>query len=168
MTVFHVGAALPETVDFFADYRCKLHFVDLFGELPIEETEDGALSVAQQFEKQLQFPADTQFDICLFWDIFNFLNRDAIFTFLKQLKPYLHGYTRAYAYATHSLEKNQNDHLYGINKINEISLRHRPSPLPAYAPHSQNRLKDLLHCFSMDHSVLLPDGRLELLLRARL
>ena len=168
LTVFHVGAALPETVDFFAGYRCVLHFVDLFSELPIEETEDGDLSLQQQFEQQLQFPVDTKFDICLFWDLFNFMNRDAIFTFLQQLKPWLHSYTHAHAYAAHSLEKAQNDHLYGINKIDEISLRHRPSPLPAYAPHSQSRLKDLLHCFRVDHSVLLPDSRLELLLRARL
>ena len=40
LTVLHIGPALPDTVDFFCDYRCKLHFVDLFDDLPLAETED--------------------------------------------------------------------------------------------------------------------------------
>jgi hypothetical protein len=168
LTVLHIGAALPETVDFFSDYRCSLHFVDLFSELPIEETEEDELSIHQQFEQQMRFPLDTKFDICLFWDIFNFLNRDAIFAFLRQIKPYFHTYTLGHGFVAHSLDKPQNDHLYGINKTDEISLRHRPSLLPAYAPYNQSKLKELLHCLRIDRSVLLSDSRLELLLRAKL
>ena len=167
LSVFHVGAALPETVDFFANYRCQLHFIDIFSELPLEDAEDKP-SVAQQFESLMQFPEDTRFDICLFWDIFNYLDRDAIFTFLRQLKPHLHGYTQGHLFAAHSLDKPQNDYLYGINKIDELSLRHRPSLLPAYQPHNQSRLKELLHGFNVERNVLLPDSRLELQLRARL
>lgn len=168
LTVFHTGAALPETVDFFAEYRCKLHFVDLFSELPLEEAAEGEILLPEQFERQLQFPDSTKFDICLFWDIFNHLNRDAIFTFLRQLKPYLHAYTLAHGFVAHSLDRPQNDHLYGISAKDEISLRHRPALLPAYAPHTQSKLKELLHCFRVERNVLLPDRRLELILRARL
>lgn len=168
LTVLHIGAALPETVDFFADYRCTLHFVDLFSELPIEETEEKQRTIGQQLEQQLHFPQNTQFDICLFWDIFNFLNRDALFAFLRQIKPHFHAYTLGHGFVAHKLEKPQNDHLYGINKTDEISLRHRPSLLPAYAPYNQSKLKELLHCLRIDRSVLLSDSRLELLLRAKL
>ena len=168
LSVLHIGAALPETVDFFADYRCTLHFVDLFGELPIEETEEDERSVSQQLEQQLRFPQGTKFDICLFWDIFNFLNRDALFAFLRQIKPYFHAHTLGHGFVAHSLEKPQNDHLYGVSKVDEISLRHRPSLLPAYAPYNQSKLKELLHCLRIDRSVLLSDSRLELLLRAKL
>lgn len=168
LTVFHTGAALPETVDFFAQYRCKLHFIDLFSELPIEETVENGLPLPEQFKRQLQFPDSTRFDICLFWDIFNYLNRDAVFALLLQLKPYLHVYTLAHGLVAHGLDKPQNDHLYGINETNEISVRHRPSPLPAYAPHNQSKLKELLHCFRFERNVLLPDSRLEFILRTRL
>lgn len=167
LTVFHVGAALPETVDFFSQYRCTLHFVDLFGELPIEETPEGEWSIAEQLQRQLQFPKDTTFDICLFWDIFNFLNRDAIFALLRQLKPYFHAYTLGHGFVAHSLDKPQNDHVYGINRVDEISVRSRPAPLPGYAPHNQSRLKELLHSLRVERSVLLSDSRLELLVRAK-
>lgn len=168
LSVLHIGAALPETVDFFSDYRCTLHFVDLFGELPIEETAEDERSISQQLEQQLCFPEGIKFDICLFWDIFNFLNRDAIFAFLRQIKPYFHAYTLGHGFVAHSLDKPQNDHLYGVRKVDELSLRHRPSLLPGYAPYNQSKLKELLHCLRIDRSVLLSDSRLEMLLRAKL
>jgi hypothetical protein len=41
-------------------------------------------------------------------------------------------------------------------------VRPRQEILPGYAPHAQSELQQLLNCFRFDHSVLLPDGRLEL------
>ncbi|RLA49248.1 MAG: hypothetical protein DRR04_08620 [Gammaproteobacteria bacterium] len=167
LTVFHVGLALPETVDFFSRYRCKLHFVDLFAELPIVSNEENNPSLGQQFGDLLRFSPGTRFDICLFWDLFNFLDSDAITAFLKELRPYLHTGCLAHGFSVHNLKSTQSDQLYGIREIDTLRLRARPAALPAYAPHNQGRLKTLLSGFTFERSVLLPDSRLELLLRAK-
>ena len=168
VTVFHVGPALPETVDFFSNYRCKLHFIDLFSELPFVAGEEELPSQLQQFEDLLQFPAQTHFDICLFWDLFNFLDPAAINTFLSVLHPHLKDNSMAHAFSVHNPRAAQGRHLYSINQRDTLSCRNRRAALPGYAPHTRGELKELLYCFRLERSVLLPDSRLELLLQARL
>jgi hypothetical protein len=167
LTVFHAGPALAETVDFFSRYRCRLHFVDLFAELPIVANEEDNPSLGQQFGDLLQLPPETRFDICLFWDLFNFLCDDAIIAFLKELRPYLRSGCLAHAFSVHNLKTAQNNQLYGIREMDTLRLRSRQTALPGYAPHNQGRLKTLLSGFTFERSVLLPDSRLELLLRAK-
>jgi hypothetical protein len=168
VTVFHVGPALPETVDFFSNYRCKLHFVDLFSALPIVWNEETTALLEQQLEEMLTFPPDTRFDVCLFWDLFNYLNSDTIGVFLTALRPYLKDNSLAHAFSVHNLKTRQNSHLYGIQRLDVLSFRQRLAAPRGYAPHSQNQLKQLLHCFKLERSVLLADSRLELLLHASL
>jgi hypothetical protein len=168
VTVFHVGPALPETVDFFSSYRCKLHFIDLFSELPLVTNGDSASKLHHPFEELLEFPPDTRFDICLFWDLFNYLNVEAIHAFMTALRPYLKTSSLAHVFSVHNLKADQDSHLYSINQLDTLSFRSRRTALPGYAPHSQSRLKELLHCFTLERSVLLADSRLELLLQARL
>lgn len=168
VTVFHVGPALPETVDFFSHYRCKLHFVDLFSELPMINDEDSTPSLTQKMKESLSFPSHVRFDICLFWDLFNFLNGQAIDAFLTALQPHLKESSMGHAFSVHNLKTHQDNHLYGVKQADTLSYRNRQTPLPGYAPHSQNQLKTLLHCFNLGRSVLLPDSRLELILHAKL
>ncbi len=166
VTVFHVGSALPETVDFFSNYRCKLHFVDLFSALPIACDYGKTESLEYQLEQALTFSSNTRFDVCFFWDLFNYLDSGTIGAFLTALQPYLKKSTVAHAFSVHNLKIGQNSHLYGIQQPDILSFKERRTALPGYSPHSQNQLKQLLHCFRIERSVLLPDSRLELLLRA--
>ncbi|MEZ5571313.1 MAG: hypothetical protein R3E64_04740 [Halioglobus sp.] len=168
VTVFHVGPAVSETVDFFANYRCKLHFIDLFAELPIKADEDNQQSLLQQFATMMQFPNNTQFDICLFWDVFNFLDRQAVGAFMTALQPNLKKDCTAHAFSVHNRKAPQVDHLYGIGALDMLTCRSRRTAPPGYAPHSQSELTQLLNCFRLERSVLLPDSRLELLLHASL
>ena len=168
LRVLHIGPALPETIDFFAQYRCKLYFVDLFDELPIAANEDNGTSLEHIFTQLLNIDTGVQLDICLFWDLFNFLDSDAISAFMNVLKPHLHTDTYAHAFAVHKLRSTQGKQLYGIAGTDKINIRTRNALLPSYAPQPQASLKRLLYCLNFDRSVLLPDGRLELLLRARL
>jgi hypothetical protein len=167
LTVFHAGPALPETVDFFSRYRCKPHFVDLFAELPIVANEEENPSLGQQFGDLLQLPPETRFDICLFWDLFNYLGGDAISAFLMELRPYLRSGCLAHGFSVHNLKTAQSNQFYGIREIDTLRLRNRQTALPGYAPHHQGQLKTLLSGFIFERSVLLPDSRLELLLRAK-
>ncbi len=166
--VLHIGPALPETIDFFSQFRCKLYFVDLFDELPIATNEDNEPHLEQTFTQLLNLDADVELDFCLFWDVFNFLGSDAISAFMTVLKPHLHPATLAHAFAVHKLRSEQSKQLYGIADADKINIRTRNAPLPSYAPQPQGTLKKLLFCFNIDRSVLLPDGRLELLLQAKL
>ena len=168
LTVLHIGPALPETVDFFSRYRCKLYFVDLFGELPIVNNEDLDVCLKQVFLDLLDFPQGIKFDICLFWDLFNFLDSEAISAFLSVLRPHLHPDSVAHGFAVHNLKSPQGDQLYGIKELNALNIRSREAVLPGYAPHPQGKLKTMLNCFNFDRSVLLPDSRLELLFSASL
>lgn len=164
VTVLHVGLALPETVDFFSNYRCKLHFIDVFSALPIVAVEEETPTPEQQLQALLKFPADTLFDVCLFWDLFNFLDEDAIKAFLTLLQPHLKNSCMAHAFSVHNRKIPQKDHVYGIQQIDTLSVRSRHATPPGYAPHSQRELTALLDCFRLERSVLLPDSRLELLL----
>jgi hypothetical protein len=166
--VLHIGPALPETIDFFSRFRCKLYFIDLFDELPIVANEDNEPSLEQTFTQLLNLDTDVQLDICLFWDLFNFLGSNAISSFITVLKPHLHPATLGHAFAVHKLRSEQNKQLYGIVDTDKINIRTRSALLPSYAPPPQARLKELLNCFNFESSVLLPDGRLELLLQAKL
>ena len=169
LTVLHIGSALPETVEFFSRYRCKLHFVDLFGDLPsLVPGDDATESLAQKFLESMHIPEGTRFDLCLFWDLFNFLERDAVAAMLHTLKPHLQDTTLAHGFAVHSLKTPQSGKVYGIRELDEISVRPRPALLPGYSPRNQGQLERLLDCFAVTRSVLLPESRLELLLRAKL
>jgi hypothetical protein len=168
LMVLHIGAASPETMDFFAGYRCRLFLNDLFEQLPFvideEETEE---SLVARFESELQIPQGVRFDICLFWDFFNYLDADGIAAFLTVLRPHLHAGSVAHAYAVHNVRAPRVNQRYGVVDHDAICVRPRSKALPGYSPRPQNELKTLLDCFRVDRSVLLTDSRLELLLHAR-
>jgi hypothetical protein len=168
LMVLHIGAASPETMDFFAGYRCRLFLNDLFQQLPFAlDEEEGEELLAARFERELQIPGDVRFDICLFWDFFNYLDADGIAAFLSVLRPHLHAGSVAHAYAVHNLRAPRVNQRYGVVDHDAICVRPRDKPLAGYSPRPQNELKTLLDCFRVDRSVLLTDSRLELLLHTR-
>jgi hypothetical protein len=168
LTVLHIGPALAETVTFFSSYRCKLHFIDLFDDLAkLAPAEDATVSPELTLLRLMQIPKGTSFDLCLFWDLFNFLQRDTIAALAHTLAPHLRDSTLAHGFAVHSLKTPQSGKIYGIKDLDQISARPRPAQLSGYNPCNQGQLERMLDCFSVTRSVLLPEGRLELLLRAR-
>ncbi len=167
LTVLEVGPATQGTVDFLSRYRCRLHVLDIFSELPIEVgEEEGSAALHRRFEELLQFPEGTSFDVCLFWDLFNYLDRDAVLAFVAGLRPFIRKGTLAHAFSVHKANTPQEDRRYSISDDSELLVKPRRTHLPGYTPHAQDRLKNMLYCFNFDRSVLLEDGRLELLLRA--
>ena len=161
------GPARQDTVDFLSRYRCRLHVLDLFSELPIEVEEEGSAALHERFEQMLSFPEGTIFDVCLFWDLFNYLDRDSVLAFVAALRPYLRKGTMAHGFALHNLNAPREERFYAIRDVDAITSRPRRTPLPGYAPHPQAKLKNMLYCFQFERSVLQTDGRLEILLRAQ-
>ncbi len=167
VSVLHIGPACNDTLNFFSDYRCNLYFADLFAELPLQEAEEGPTDYQSQIERILQLPEESCFDICLFWDVFNYLNKDAIDALLQILAPHLWEDSLAHAFSVHNPRAAVAHNIYGIRDTATLSLRARTAHASGYAPHSQRQLTEALHCFNIERSVLLADSRLELLLQVK-
>ncbi|MCB1846403.1 MAG: hypothetical protein KDI04_03200 [Halieaceae bacterium] len=166
LSVLHIGPALPETLDFFSGYRCKLHFIDLFAELPgLQVGDDSEVPPAALLAELLQWPAGTRIDLCLFWDLFNYLEGAVIRDLLTLLRPHLHSTSHGHCFAVHNLKTPQHAQVYGIRDTDQISVRGRPAPLPGYHPHTQGQLEKWLTGLRVSRSVLLADSRLEILLQ---
>ncbi|MCZ6619909.1 MAG: hypothetical protein O7E57_17460 [Gammaproteobacteria bacterium] len=163
LTVFDVGPAVPETVDFFAQFKCKLFFADLFSELPTgEQSGDGVAD----FGDLSTYSNETRFDICLFWDYLNYLDIGTLRAFNLALTPYIHEDTRAHCFGTFNRRAPVSSQAFGIRQIDQLVIRNVPAHRPPYHPRGYAELKDILGCFRFSRSTLLREGRLEILMYA--
>ncbi len=169
LVVLEIGTALPETVDFFSAYRCRLHFVDLFGEAFLQQPEDGDddRALDEDFAQRLSFPPGTRIDLCLFWDFLTFLDDAALRAFNAALKPWLHAGSRAHGFGVHHLAIRLENLRYGIVDPQTLSVRPRETAPMRYHPHSQIEMADMLDAFAFERGLLLPNGKLEMLFRSR-
>jgi hypothetical protein len=163
LEVLDLGPARPETVAHFSDSPCRLHIADLFAELPLA-WEQEAPDYAAELSALLPLAPDVRFDVVLFWDLFNYLPVEAIQALQAVLRPHLHPGTRAHAFGVHKRSAPENTHHFGILAGDTLALSPRPAAIAGYAPLSQARLQACLSDFRFERSVLLGDGRLELLL----
>lgn len=169
LSILEIGQALPETVRFFSDFKCRVHFAAMFTD-PILQTMSGEYSeaeIADQITRSFDFPEDTRFDLCLFWDFLNYLNDKTVIAFNTAIKPYLQNGTRAHAITVRTLDTSFANQQYGIEEAHLFSIRPRAAVQARTFPHTQAILVNLLSSFEIDQGMLLPDGRLELLMTAR-
>lgn len=168
LTVLEIGTALPETVDFFSQFSCRLHFVDLYTEPFVRDQASLPEAELQQaFETQLRFPAGTQLDLCLFWDFLTYLDDTALRAFNSALRPWLHEKTRAHGFGAHHLAVRLAHVQYGVCDRESLSIRERGGTQLRMHPHSQVEMHDMLNSFAFERGLLLPDGKLEMLLKRR-
>lgn len=169
LTVLEIGPALTETVDFFSQFKCRLHFVDLFHE-PFVREQQSDLSekeLRHAFEEQFRFPPDTKFDICLFWDFMCYLDDPALRAFNSALRPLVHFPTKAHGFGVHHLAIRLDNIQYGVINQDTLSIRERRSSQLPYHPHSQIEMHEMFTCFDFERGLLLPEGKLEMLLKPR-
>ncbi len=169
LIILDVGGALPETVEFFSRFKCRIHFVDLFSEPLVRELQQisNYRELHNQFEKLLKLPDGTTLDICLLWDFLCYLDDPALRAFNNVLRPYMHYGTRAHGFVVHHLAIRLENKQYGVMQEDALSVRPRQAKQLATHPHSQVEMHEMLSCFDFDRGLLLPDGKLELLLKAR-
>jgi len=170
LSVLEIGPALPETIQFFSKYRCRLHFAAMYTD-PILQMQSGEYTEAELAEHLVQsfdFPKGTRFDMCLFWDFLNYLDDKALRAFNTAIRPYLHKATRAHAFTVRTLNTTFSNQQYGIEQDHMFSIRPRAGKQARTTPHTQAILVNLLSSFDIDQGMLLPDGRLEVLMTASL
>lgn len=168
VTVLEIGSALPETIDFFANFKCRLYFADLFGASVIQEQheDDIAEELEDRFRGLLSFPEDARIDICLFWDFLNYLDVPALHAFCAALHPFIHQSTRAHGFGLLSIDTTLKNQQYGVEGLDVLSVRPRRTPQPRFFPRRQVDLSEQLPSFDFERGLLLPDGKLEFLLRS--
>ena len=170
LSVLEIGPALPETVEFFSQYKCRLHFAAMYTD-PILQLQSGEYTEAElvdHLEQTFDFPKNTRFDICMFWDFLNYLDDKALRAFNTAIRPYLHKSTRAHAFTVRTLNTSFSNQQYGIEQAHMFSIRPRAGKQARTTPHTQAILVNLLSHFDIDQGMLLPDGRLEILMTASL
>lgn len=115
----------------------------------------------------LDFPAQLRFDVCLFWDLFNYLDPAAISALAQLLRPHLAPGARAHCFGVHNTRSLEQHWKFALLSPSRLQLRARSAPVPGYAPPSQGKLKELLQGLEVQRSVLLAQSRLELFWQAK-
>lgn len=182
LTVLDIGAGVPETVDFFARFRCLLHFSGLFdaqslridAAVTAQTDEDPQAPFDVAFAELLSFPEETSFDIVLLWDFLNYLPVPALKAFSQALRPYLHRGTRAHGFGAFKASAPGMARAmpeialqFGILDENRLAVRPRQGGVLSGYPHTRTVLADALGCFEISRGTLLREGGMELLLEAR-
>ena len=167
--MLEIGSALPETVDYFSQYKCRLHFVDLFQESFVREQQKGMAEkeLTKAFQEKFSFPADTRIDICLLWDFICYLDDPALRAFNTALGPWIHTRTRVHGFGVHHLAIRLDNIQYGVVSDDTLSIRQRRSRQLPYHPHSQIEMHEMMNNFDFERGLLLPEGKLEMLLKPR-
>lgn len=166
LSVLEIGPAVPETINYFSQFKCRLHFAAMYTDpvLQMQAGESTEAELADHIQKSFGFPKDTRFDLCLFWDFLNYLDDKALRAFNTAINPYLQKTTRAHAFTVRTLDTSFANQQYGIEQAHMFSIRPRPGTQARPFPHTQAILVNLLSSFDIDQGMLLPDGRLEVLM----
>jgi len=170
LSILEIGPALPETINFFSQFKCRLHFAAMYND-PVLQMQTGDVTEAElvtQIKKSFGFVKGTRFDLCLFWDFLNYLDDRTLRAFNRAIEPYLHRTTRAHAFTVRTLDTSFSNQQYGIEQAHMFSIRPRKGQQAHTSPHTQAILVNLLSNFDIDQGMLLPDGRLEVLMTASL
>ena len=166
LTVLDIGNARPESVRFFSQTRCRLHFADLFGETGYQSgTSRHDTRGDTRFEGIFEFPRNTTFDICLFWDFLNYLGTPLLRDFAQTLRRYVHDDTRAHAFVPFSNALPFVGQRFGLVTAERLSVRQDPQSVPH--PHTRRAVAPALWPFSVKRAALLGENRQELLLEIR-
>lgn len=168
LRVFDAGPANPESIRFLGQVPSRIHVADLYSEhlVRTQQTDLSEQEMKLEFQKILGFKVGTLIDVCLFWDVLNYLSRPALRAFSAALKPYVHPGTRAHGFSVLNIETPLRNQEYGILDGSSISVRPGRRKQLDYYPHSHEELNQCLDCFEVGRGWLLPDGRLEILLHA--
>lgn len=168
LSVLEIGPALPETVSFFSQFKCRLHFAAMYTDpiLQMQSDDVSQADLAAHLSDSFGFQKGTRFDLCLFWDFLNYLDDKKLRAFNTAISPYLHKTTRAHAFTVRTLDTSFANQQYGIEQAHMFSIRPRTGVQARAFPHTQAILVNLLSKFDIDQGMLLPDGRLEVLMSA--
>ncbi|MBC8380843.1 MAG: hypothetical protein H8E58_04885 [SAR92 clade bacterium] len=166
LVVLDMGHASSSTVGFFSHFRCRLSFVDLHNE-PFITCPDSDLShqeLVAKMTKALNLDVDIKVDICLFWDLFNYLSDAMIKALIDALEPHINHSTSGYVIGTRDSRNQLPFCRYGIIDKSNLTEHEGLGIQGTIHPRSQRDLNKLIDYFEIDRGQLLSKGRAEYLL----
>jgi hypothetical protein len=164
--VLDMGRAVSSTVSFFNHFKCRLSFVDIYSEkfIVCPDVDSSHEELVAQVTKSLNLDANTKIDICLFWDLFNYLNDAMVRALIEALEPHINHSTSGYVIGTRDSRNQLPFFRYGIvDKSNLIENSGSGTQGTIY-PRSQRDLNRLVDYFEIDRGRLLSEGRAEYLI----
>jgi len=163
-SVFDAGPATPQTVAFFSQFKCRLHFADLYDDSIIEQQDDLSSEELTARFTELMSLAVEPFDLCLLWDVPNYLNATALKAFGDALRPLVHRQTIGHGFCAFKETQPFTPQRYSILATDGLGVEPRTHADPPQYPVTQNALVAALPFLSVVRGTLLTDGRVELFL----
>ncbi|MFT4651500.1 MAG: hypothetical protein ACI8YN_000201 [Porticoccaceae bacterium] len=166
IVVLDMGRAVSSTVSFFNHFKCRLSFVDIYSEqfIVCPDVDSSHEELVAQVTKSLNLDANTKIDICLFWDLFNYLSDAMVRALIEALEPHINHSTSGYVIGTRDSRNQLPFFRYGIvDKSNLIENSGSGTQGTIY-PRSQRDLNRLVDYFEIDRGRLLSEGRVEYLI----
>jgi len=164
--VLDMGHAASSTVSFFNHFKCRLSFVDIYSELYIvcPDSDSSHEELVVQMARSLNLDANIKIDICLFWDLFNYLNDAMIKALMEALEPHINHSTSGYVIGTRDSRDQLPFCRYGIVDKNSLTENKGSGIQGTIYPRAQRELNKLIDYFEIDSGRLLSEGRAEYLL----
>jgi hypothetical protein len=166
LVVLDMGHASSSTVSFFNHFRCWLSFVDMHNEsfITCPNLDLSHEELVAQMTELLNLDANIKIDICLFWDLFNYLNDAMIKALIEALEPHINHSTSGYVIGTRDSRNQLPFYQYGIVDKNNLTETDGSGIQGTIYPRSQRDLNKLIDYFEIDRGQLLSEGRAEYLL----
>ena len=150
-TVLDLGSPTPQSVRFFNQFRCRVYFAGLLDADGEEGEADG-----------LDLPADVGFDVCLFWDVLNYLDRENLERVAGVVTDRLNDDCRGHAFLAFSQAVPYKGLRFGIDSVDKLVVEPNPGVVPHV--HTWKDLETMLWPFTNASATLLRENRQELLL----
>lgn len=168
--VLDFGPAHGDTIKFLSQFNCRLHIIDLIGEIRKinhyvalnDEIGDSEIVVA--IEKALNLDKTQVFDVCLFWDIFNYQSPRVMSLFTQALLPHLAPGFIGHGFAVLNKSTILTEQNYGIINGELLSVCDQSKNELPYR-HTQASFRDAARSIAIHQSILREDGRLEMILK---
>ena len=178
LQVLDFGVASSATVGFLGHFSCRVSFVDLLSynaQIEVAESEQReqredfvAFSHEQlvvYYQAMLDDFSVSSVDICLFWDLPNYLSAEHISALMKALAPRLHSNSCAHLIGIYNAHATVQSAQFGLRDLGLLTQRSAQiASTQRFHPYRQGELDNLLPSFKIDRSRLLGKGRVEYLL----
>ncbi len=169
--ILDAGFGVSDTLTFFNEFRCQLFFSAFYELLPLSD--DMAADADEEevwfkfFQQKMNYPVGTRFDLCLFWDLFSYLNDAALRAFNRALAPYIDQRTAGHGFAMLNTAPHMPAREYGVLNRNQLTIRPLNAPRSAPFPRSRSKVGEQLTGFIVGRSVLHQGGLMELTLKGK-
>ncbi len=158
--ILDLGPALGANVDFFSQFSCKIHIEDLYHTLSSFDffsPEDG-FTYQTVFEYLLPYTHNTQFDVILSWDIFNYLEREEFESLISHLGHFCNKGTLLFSLISTLKHIPEKPTIFRIQDQETLQYQTGSTVLRPCPGYQQTDLNHLMPRFRVCNSFLLRNG----------